>query len=138
MVVKDDVRRHLLQPAYRGPYLILERSRKFFALDYGTHQNRVSIDRVKPAIFSMTSLNEECENVCPHTANLDEESIHSFSLRSKMFDNLDGKCSRTPPERHAEQHTLRNNLHNNCTRNKHTSKGQPIHAPKRFRDYEML
>ena len=76
MFVKDGVRRHSLQLAYRGPYLILERCRKFFVLDYGTHRDRVSIDRVKPAIFSMTSLNEESENACTHTANLDEESIH--------------------------------------------------------------
>ena len=139
--VKDDVRRHSLQPAYRGPYLILKRCRKFFVLEYGTHQDRVSIDRVTPAIFSMTSLNEESENACPHTAHLDEESIHSLSLRSEMFDDLDDlddTCSQTSPERHAEQHTLHDNLHNNSTRNKHTSKGRPIHAPKRFRDDEML
>ena len=136
--VKDDVRRHSLQPAYRGPYLILERCRKFFVLDYGTHQDRVSIDRVKPAIFSMTSLNEESENACPLPANLDAESIHSLSLRSEMFDDLGDTCSRTSLERHAEQHTLHDNLHNHSTRNKHTSKGRPINAPKRFRDYEML
>ena len=136
--VKDDVRRHSLQPAYRGPYLILERCRKFFVLDYGTHHDRVSIDRIKPAIFSMTSLNQESENACPLTANLDKESIHSLSLRSEMFDDLDDTCSPTPSERHAEQHTLHDNLHSNSTRNKHTSKGRPINAPKRFRDYEML
>ena len=107
-------------------------------LDYGTHQDRVSIDRVKPAIFNMTSLNEECENVCPHTANLDEESIHLLSLRSEMFDDLDDTCSRTLSERHAKQYTLHDNLHNNSTRNKRTSKERPIRAPKRFRDYEML
>ena len=135
--VKDDVRSHSLPPAYRGPYLILERRRKFFVLDYGTQQDRVSIDRVKPAIFSMTSLNEESENVCPHTANLDEESIHALSLWSERFDDLADTCLQTPPERHAEQHTLHDSLHNNSTRNKHTFKGLPIHAPKRIRDYEM-
>ena len=109
-----------------------------FVLDYGTHQDRVSIDRVKPAIFSMTSLNEESENACPLTANLDEESIHSLTLLSEMFDDLGDTCSRTSLERDAEQHTPHDNLHNNSTRNKHTSKGRPIHAPKCFRDYEML
>ena len=136
--VKDDVPRHSLQPAYRGPYLILERCRKFFVLNYGTHHDRVSIDRIKPAIFSMTSLNEESENACTHTAHLDEESIHSLSLRSEMFDDLGDTCSRTSREKHAEQHTLHDNLQNNSTRNKHTSKGRPVNAPKRFRDYEML
>ena len=121
MFVKDGVRQHSLQPAYRGPYLILERCRKFFVLDYGTHHDRISIDRVKSAIFCMTSLNEESENECPHTANLDEESIHSLSIRSKMFDYLDDTCLRTPSERHAEQHTVHDNLHNNSTTNKHTS-----------------
>ena len=73
------MRRQSLQPAYRGPYLILERCRKFFVLDYGIHHDRVSIDRIKPVIFSMTSLNEESENACPHTTNLDKENIHSLS-----------------------------------------------------------
>ena len=135
MFVKDDKRRHSLQPAYRTQYFILERRRRFFVLDYGTHQDRVSIDRVKPAIFSMTSLNEGSENVRLHTANLDEERIHSLSRRSEMFDDI---YSESPPERHADQHTLHDNLHNNSTRNKHTSKGRPIHGPKRFIDYEML
>ena len=107
-------------------------------LDYGTNHDRVSIDRIKPAIFGMTSLNEESENACPLRANLDEENIHSLSLRSEMFDDLDDSCSRTPSERHAKQHTLHDNLHSNSTKNKRTSKGRPIHVPKRFRDFEML
>ena len=72
------------------------------------------------------------------TANLDEESIHSLSRWSKIFDDLDDTCSRTPPERHIKQPILHSNLHDNSTRNKHTSKGGPIHTPKRFRDCEML
>ena len=124
--VKDDVRRHSLQPAYRGPYLILERSFKFFVLGYGTYQDRLSIDRLKPAIFSMRSLNEGSEDVRACTVNLDKESIHSLSRQSEMFDDLEDTCSRTPPERHTEQPTLRDILHDNSTRNKHTSKGRPI------------
>ena len=131
--VKDHVRRYSLQPAHRGPYLILERCSKFFVLNYGTHQDRVSIDRLWTSIFSMTSLNEEYEDVRARIANL-EESIHSLSCRSEIFDDLDDTCSRTPPERHAEQPTP----HDNSTRNKHTSKWRPIHAPKRFTDYEIL
>ena len=85
----------------------------------------------------MASHNEKSENIRARTVNLDEESIHSLSLRSEMFDDLDDTCSRTPAETHADQPTLHDNLHDNSTRNKHTSKGRPIHTPKCFRDYEM-
>ena len=76
MFVKDDVRRYSLQPAYRGPYLIRERSRKFFVQDYRTHQDRVSIDRLKPAIFSMMSRNKKSGQVRARKANLNKESSH--------------------------------------------------------------
>ena len=96
-------------------------------LDYVTHQDRVSIDELSPQNVT--------ENVRPYHVNLDEESIYSHSRRAEMFDDRNNTYSGSPP---AKQHTLHNSLHNNSTRNKHTSKGRPIHAPKCFRDYEML
>ena len=47
--VFQNARVPLLHPAYKGPYKILLKSEKFFLLDYITHTNRVSIDRLKPA-----------------------------------------------------------------------------------------
>ena len=67
--------------------------------------------------------------MCPHTANLDEESIHSLSLRSEMFDDLDDTCLRTPSERHAKQHTLHDNLHNHAQETNILPKGD-LFMPK--------
>ena len=35
--VRNEVRRHSLQPAYKGPYLIVDRNPKYFTLDFMTH-----------------------------------------------------------------------------------------------------
>jgi cleavage and polyadenylation specificity factor subunit 1 len=37
-----------LSPAYRGPYLVLERSEKFFKVQIGGKADNVSVDRLKP------------------------------------------------------------------------------------------
>ena len=95
--VKDDVRRYSLQPAYRGPYLIWKQSRKFFVQDYETHQNRVSIDRLKPAIFSMTSHNKKFEQVRARKQS-STKKVHLDWYQPKSSDDLDDTCSRTLPD----------------------------------------
>ncbi len=47
-VLHDAVRKPLQQP-YDGPYLVLDRSAKFFTLDIKGRKDTVSIDRLKPA-----------------------------------------------------------------------------------------
>ena len=42
---RNEVRRHLLQPAYKGRYLIVDRNPKYFTLDFTTHQDHISINR---------------------------------------------------------------------------------------------
>ena len=43
--------RHGLDPFYRGPYAVIERTAKFFTLDIDGKQDMVSCDRLKPAIL---------------------------------------------------------------------------------------
>ena len=47
--VRRDSHRPPLTPPYEGPYKVLVHGDKSFVLDYGNRQDRVSIDRLKPA-----------------------------------------------------------------------------------------
>ena len=57
--VRQDARCPSLHPFYKGPYRILRKTEKYFVLDYLTHSDRVSIDRLKPAYLSFTNLNSQ-------------------------------------------------------------------------------
>ena len=46
--VRRDSHRPPLTPPYEGPYKVLVHGDKSFVLDYGTRQDSVSIDRLKP------------------------------------------------------------------------------------------
>lgn len=47
--VRDDALRGALQPAYTGPYQVIERGDKYFKIMLRGRPNTVSIDRLKPA-----------------------------------------------------------------------------------------
>ena len=49
--VRRDSHRPPLTPPYEGPYKVLVHGDKSFVLDYGTRQDSVSIDRLKPAFI---------------------------------------------------------------------------------------
>jgi len=40
-----------LQPVYKGPFLVVQRSDKFFVIDINGKEDSVSVDRLKPAIL---------------------------------------------------------------------------------------
>ena len=49
---------------------LIGRNPKYFTLDFTTHQDHISIDRLKPAIFSTESLNKAPQTPFPHTSCL--------------------------------------------------------------------
>ena len=51
--VQDDASKPPLSPLYRGPYLVLRRSEKFFILQIGDKKDAVSVDRLKPVFSSV-------------------------------------------------------------------------------------
>ena len=53
--VRRDRQRPPLTPPYEGPYKVLVHGDKSFVLDYGTRQDSVSIDRLKPAFVDPTT-----------------------------------------------------------------------------------
>ena len=64
-VRNDRVRRPLESP-YDGPYKVLERTDKFFTLDFGGRKDTVSLDRLKPAYLEISP--EEPEHSSPHSS----------------------------------------------------------------------
>ena len=50
-----------LHPAYLGPYQIVDRHPKYFEINMRTHVERVTIDRLKPAYLSISTLNQETD-----------------------------------------------------------------------------
>ena len=50
-----------LHPAYLGPYQIVDRHPKNFEINMRTHVERVTIDRLKPAYLSISTLNQETD-----------------------------------------------------------------------------
>ena len=118
--VRNEVLCHSLHPASKGPYLIVDRNLKCFILDFTTHRDHISIDRLKPAIFSMESLNEVAQASFPHISRSVEDHSPTHS------------CSPT--------HTngsLDDGAHQNKPEHRYTSRGRRIHTPTRFKDYTL-
>ena len=63
--VRNDRVRRPLQAPYDGPYRVLERTDKFFTLDFGSRKDTVSLDRLKPAYLETSP--EEPEHSSPHS-----------------------------------------------------------------------
>lgn len=53
--VRRDAIRHPLQPPYDGPFEVIARTDKVFTILRGTLRDKVSIDRLKPAILAKTT-----------------------------------------------------------------------------------
>lgn len=62
--VRDDTVRGSLQPAYTGPYLVLQRGAKIFKLLIKGKEQTVSIERLKPA-YVLTP--DTCPDTRPDT-----------------------------------------------------------------------
>ena len=64
--VRKDRVRHPLESPYDGPYKVLDRTDKFFTLDFGGRKDTVSLDRLKPAYLEISP--EEPEHSSPHSS----------------------------------------------------------------------
>ena len=60
--VREDSSKHPLSPLYRGPYLVVSRSPKYFSLQMGSKTDSVSVDRLKTVLseFPVTAQTPPC------------------------------------------------------------------------------
>ena len=94
--------------------------RKVFYINFTTHQDHIFIDRLKPAIFSMESLNEAVQAPFPHFSCSDEDHRPTRSCSpAHTNESLDDDICQNNPE------------------HRYTSRGRRIHTPTRFKDYEL-
>ena len=114
--VRDDARRPPLYPAYKGPYRILARHDKYFELDYRTSTDKVSIDRLKPAVFTTQTLSGGIP-LAPHYHD-STSVIASSNVGAATKEDYFSAVQQMPPTRQ-------------------TLRGREVRIPTRFRDYLM-
>ena len=65
-----------LQPPYDGPYKVLNRTDKYYTLQLPTHQEAISIDRIKPAYLDKLPSNKAHEATASTTPKCVTPSQH--------------------------------------------------------------
>lgn len=93
--LRDDTVRRALQPAYTGPYKVIDRGSKTFKLEIKGKQVTVSIDRLKPAYI--LSPNQHPVNINNNTSppsNYDTVSPHNNSNVAPPLDTSKQKTTR--------------------------------------------
>ncbi|XP_047523585.1 uncharacterized protein LOC125062016 [Pieris napi] len=86
--VRDDTVRGSLQPAYTGPYLVLQRDTKVFKLLVKGKEQTVSIERLKPAYIFTPDTHSETrsfEDEIPNPVSIDKEVRITRSGRRVRF-----------------------------------------------------
>ena len=48
-----------LHPVYKGPFKVLDKREKYFIIDFRTHTDKVTLDRLKSAQLSLDTLNQD-------------------------------------------------------------------------------
>ena len=66
-----------LHPTYTGPYQVIQRHNKYFELNMRTHTERVTIDRLKPAYLSISTLNQSSSSVQLHLPTTVEVNLQT-------------------------------------------------------------
>ena len=57
--LRIDSHKPLLHPVYKGPFKVLDKREKYFIIDFRTHTDKVTIDRLKSAQLSLDTLNQD-------------------------------------------------------------------------------
>lgn len=63
--VRDLAKSHTLQPAYRGPFKVLERHSKYFVVSINNATQSIAVDRLKPAFLDTTWLSMDTSGITP-------------------------------------------------------------------------
>ena len=106
-----------LHPTYTGPYQVIQRHNKYFELNLRTHTERVTIDRLKPAYLSISTLNQTSSSIESHLPTTVEVNLQT------PLSNSDSPHINTPRQFSITPQT-------------YTRRGRKINVPSRYADYE--
>ena len=87
--VRIDSHRTPLMPCYKGPYSVVAKNDKYFILNYRTHLDTVSIDRLK-ACHAASDFPEAHEGAC------DSSYLDDYSRETPVTFTRTGRSSRPP------------------------------------------
>jgi len=73
-----------LAPSYKGPYQVLAKQPKYFLIDFRTHSDYVSIDRLKVAHLSFATLNQELSFMNNSIHSSDSLTPNTYALDADM------------------------------------------------------
>ena len=93
-----------LEPPYTGPYEVLERSEKYFKLQIGSRQDKVSIDRLKVALVDQNNpvqVAQPPKRGRPPTKNnsSNQKGVQSHSSSKQTLDHADQMVQNPQPDR---------------------------------------
>ena len=115
--IRVDRRLPPLHPTYTGPYQVIQRHNKYFELNMRTHTERVTIDRLKPAYLSISTLNQNSSSIQSHLPTTVEVNLQTpLSNSGSPHINTPRQSSITPQT--------------------YTRRGRKINVPSRYADYE--
>ena len=129
--VRQDAYRPPLRPAYFGPVRILERDPKYFVLDFVTHSDRVSIDRLKAAYLGLESLNGS-------PAGTDQDGIESGWFQGNPMGTRqeDNRSTQGGPVADTLEAQEPSEIRTSSP-GRRTLRGRSVRTPTRFKDYEL-
>ena len=119
MYIRTDAYKPPLAPHYKRPFPVISKNDKYFVIDFRTHNDVVSIDRLKAANLSFEALNSQV--AADHSTSLQE----NFSMPA------------TPPHLPSpeQSHPLQKPLTPSSTFHPQTRRGRLVKPPGRFLDF---
>ena len=118
--VRVDAHKSPLSNCYKGPYRVMEKRRKYFRIDLRTHEDNVSIDRLKPAYLSISTLNAGLTAGPSHSL---DTSVGYTPVPQVPPVSQEEQVSQSLPPFQATQHFTRS--------------GRAVNVPNRFSDYVL-
>ena len=140
-------------PTYKGPYKILLKSEKLFLLDYITHTDRVSIDRLKPAFLSLrkvlnaslsqsSSFSSSRLPTSESTQRVDaprDNEADDYALSGDTLISEEHSTSGTPVVELTNFNAPRTSLKNTSqSQFRYFTRGRRLLTPKRLKDFCMV
>ena len=115
VIIRQDAVRKPLQPTYKGPYKILDRSSHYFTVDVNGHIDTITLNRLKPAYIN--------DSLCLDIPTSSQSTTHTCT---PPLPPLQPSRETTA----SSEHILSDTRHTRTTRS-----GRRVHWPSHLADY---